>query len=292
MAICDFANLDYMIAASRPRLDPVRLTVHTAWPGPKIGPLYPGFPAKNGTFSHFYIDLAGALFQHFDTDYCARADLDGNSSSISVETADNRTEDGLTVEQLATLTRLWEWVRAAHPTIPEQLATPADPRGLAGHRLGCVGNFGTFDPEDITTWSGVQSGLRWSTARGKICPGVGKLRQLPGIVNRAPAPVAPSPEQSERNQETMNLIKTTTPWGADAHALIHETLGARALTDIEAVSYSQMGGCATVAWDVYGLLVRQAWERRAEWLAALGRSVAETVEDATARILDATKASS
>lgn len=287
--ICPFANTECLISQDRPRLSAQRLTLHTAWPGPARGPLYHGRPAANGTFAHFYIDLDGTLYQHFDTAYAARADLDGNTSSISCETADQYTEDGLNAAQLATFTALWNWVLSAHPEIPRQLATPSDPRGLAGHRLGCSGNFGQFDPNDVTTWSGDVSGLKWSTVRGKICPGAGKLAQLPAIVNATSSTPTPA-LTSEKENSAMNMIKTTTPWGTDAYALIHDQQGASGLSDIEAVAYGQLlGRFASVNWDIYQLLVRQAWERHAAYLDSLGKTFATTIDDATARIVNATK---
>lgn len=184
MALCPFANLEHLITidtAGRSHT-PVRVTGHTAWPGPKIGPLYPhGKPAPNGTYATFYIDLIGGLFQHRDTAYAARADGQGNFGSISVETADNRDNGPLNAAQLATFARLWLWLLSVHPTIPNQIARPGDLRGLAWHRLGIEGNFGPYNPGDPTTWCRAQTGAVWSTARGKTCPTDAKIRQFVAV---------------------------------------------------------------------------------------------------------------
>lgn len=184
MALCPFANLEHLItidAAGRSHT-PVRLTLHTAWPGPRRGPLYPrGRPAPNGTYATFYIDLEGTLFQHRDTSLAARADGQGNFGSISVETADNRDNGPLNDAQLRTFARLWLWVLETHPTVPNQLARPGDLRGMAWHRLGVAGNFGPYDPNDPTTWSRAQTGAVWSTARGKTCPTDAKIRQAVAV---------------------------------------------------------------------------------------------------------------
>ncbi|WP_406710987.1 N-acetylmuramoyl-L-alanine amidase [Trueperella pyogenes] len=184
MALCPFANLEHLITIDTAERShtPVRLTLHTAWPGPRKGPLYPhGRPMSNGTYAHFYIDSEGTLYQHRDTALAARADGKGNFGSISVETWDGAREQALNTAQLETFKRLWEWVLATHPTVPNQLAKPGDLRGMAWHRLGVEGNFGAYNPNDPCTWSRAQTGAVWSTARGKTCPTNPKIRQAVAV---------------------------------------------------------------------------------------------------------------
>ena len=88
----------------------------------------------------------------------------------------------------------------------------------------------------------------------------------------------------------MFMIETTTPWGTTAYALLGEVTGARALTDIEALGYAQ--GLTThgkVNFDIYNMLISQAWQRHNDFLTAMGKEVTESVEEATQRIVDATK---
>ena len=76
--------------------------------------------------------------------------------------------------------------------------------GLAWHRLGCKGNFGAYDPDNITTWSGNQSGAVWSTARGKTCPYDVRIRQIPGILaasNNAKATIDSPKEEDDMTPE-------------------------------------------------------------------------------------------
>ena len=88
----------------------------------------------------------------------------------------------------------------------------------------------------------------------------------------------------------MFVIKTFTPWNAEAYALITAHDGADALDAIRAQAYaSGLGKFTTVSWDFYGLLVREAWQRREAFLNALGKTVAESVDAATARVLDAAR---
>ena len=88
----------------------------------------------------------------------------------------------------------------------------------------------------------------------------------------------------------MYLIETTTPWGTTAYALITELSGAQALQDIEALSYANgLGSTGKVNWDMYNLLVSQAWQRYNTFMNAVGKTVTESVEEATKRVTEATK---
>ncbi|WP_279075205.1 peptidoglycan recognition protein family protein [Alloscardovia omnicolens] len=90
--------------------------------------------------------------------------------------------------------------------------------------------------------------------------------------------------------KSMYLIETTTPWGATAYALITELSGAQALQDIEALSYANgLGSTGKVNWDMYNLLVSQAWQRYNTFMEAVGKTVTESVEEATKRVTEATK---
>lgn len=102
----------------------------------------------------------------------------------------------------------------------------------------------------------------------------------------APASTTPRPVQ----EDTMQLIQTKTPWGTTAYALVTETTGARALGDQEAQAYNAMlGRFSTVPWDHYQLLVRQAWERQAQLVTALGGTVTQSIDAAVQRVINATK---
>lgn len=162
---------------------PIRMTLHTAVSN--AVDLYRGRAAPNGTYAHFYVNEHGHVYQYRDTAQAARADLNGNYGTVSVETWDGGSERPWTPAQVAALAALFDWITRAHPTIPRRMASPADTRGLAWHRLGCSGNFGAFDLADLTTWSRAQTGQVWSTARGKTCPYDTRIRQIPEIYRRA-----------------------------------------------------------------------------------------------------------
>lgn len=89
----------------------------------------------------------------------------------------------------------------------------------------------------------------------------------------------------------MLLIETITPWGATAWALITPVSGAVALDPQQAQAYNAATGyCGRVPWDHYELLVREAWQRRNDFVRALGGEVRESVDTATRKFLDAIRA--
>lgn len=108
----------------------------------------------------------------------------------------------------------------------------------------------------------------------------------------APAPGGGGATTTTNNRRSdMLLIETTTPWGATAWALITESAGAAALGAQQAQAYNAATGyCGRVPWDHYELLVREAWQRRNDFVKALGGEVRESVDTATRRFLDAVRA--
>ena len=101
---------------------------------------------------------------------------------------------------------------------------------------------------------------------------------------------AASADVNNWKDNNMFMVETTTPWGTTAYALLGEVTGARALTDIEALGYAQ--GLTTHGkgnFDIYNMLISQAWQRHNDFLTAMGKEVTESVEEATQRIVDATK---
>lgn len=95
-----------------------------------------------------------------------------------------------------------------------------------------------------------------------------------------------------RKENSMIIVQTQTPWNTTAYALIGELTGARALTDIEALTYANsIGYTGNINWDQYNLMVTQAWQRHNDFMTALGKTVSESVEEATSRVVNATKES-
>jgi hypothetical protein len=139
-----------------------------------------------GTFSHFGMDAAGAVWQWQDTRYRAAANYAGNHRIISVETADHGPpfapwtgEDvpAWTAEQVEALARLVAFLCTAHD-IPCELIpdSRAGRRGVGYHRQGIDGAY----PDHR-----VPDGEVWSTLRGKVCPGARRIAQIPRVIARA-----------------------------------------------------------------------------------------------------------
>jgi hypothetical protein len=139
----------------------------------------------SGTESHFGIGgrwgadgragLDGVVWQWQDLDRQADANLDGAHRCVSIETADNAPRAAAdilpwTPKQVASLVDLIAWLCVTFD-VPPVLVQDSRPgrRGLAFHRQG-------VDP-----WR-VSGGERWSSARGKECPGPARIRQFTGEV--------------------------------------------------------------------------------------------------------------
>lgn len=175
---------------------PVRFVLHTAVVN--ASELKPG---ATGSFWHFYVGPTGTVYQYVDTAMRAGAETyPGSVGSISVETWDGYREDAnrrpipldaygvtgwrstsdvpaWTSAQVASLAKLWAWLRKTHPTIPNRLATTSKDdgtsHGLAYHRLGVK-----LRATDTLSQTG---GVVWSSTAGKVCPGTRRMAQVPGI---------------------------------------------------------------------------------------------------------------
>lgn len=137
------------------------------------------FTPSGRPYSHFGLNGGGYGEQWQDLAYRAASDLDGNPYSISIETEDKGSFfpawsgsdvpkwTPAQVEQLVVL-MAWLCVRFG---IPPVLLTDSLPgrRGGSYHRLG-------IDP-----WR-VSGGIRYSSARGKVCPGDRRIAQLASVI--------------------------------------------------------------------------------------------------------------
>lgn len=126
--------------------------------------------------SHFYVRKDGTIEQYVDTDLVAYANAAGNSSLISVETqggVTNADREPWTPAQVAALARIVRWSADidGFPLQPMPDSRPAS-RGVGYHKLGC------------RPWV-VSGGELWSSATGKICPGAGKIAQIPQVIAQA-----------------------------------------------------------------------------------------------------------
>ena len=201
----------------------MRLTLHTAVSSARD--LYGRGKGPGGTYAHFYVGEDGTLYQYQDTAYMAQADLDGNASTISVETWDGGTERPWTPAQVATLGRLFAWIVATHSSVPDRIATPDNTAGLAWHRLGVQGNFGAFNPTNRATWSARDSRQRWTRARGKLCPWSVRIGQIDAVYQASKGEEELTPEEHNYLLNINNMLQVPGyPFGYPAAT--HNSLGA------------------------------------------------------------------
>lgn len=152
-----------------------------------------------GTESHFGVGgrwgkdgtlgLDGTVWQWQDLAHQADANLDGNPTTISIETADNaaRPIKPWTPLQCEAIAQILAWLcsREAHAECPSSWTchregiplalipdTKPGRRGIGYHRQGC-------DP-----WR-VNGGVKWSGSSGKDCPTEARIAQVPTVIARA-----------------------------------------------------------------------------------------------------------
>ncbi len=135
-----------------------------------------GYFSNASVCSHFYVRKDGTIEQYVDTKYQAPANLQGNKSLISVETQGgvrNADTEPWTAAQVEALAKICAWASKTHgiPLIQMPNSKPSSV-GVGYHKLG-------VDPYRV------DGGERWSNAYGKVCPGGGKIKQIPQVVNRA-----------------------------------------------------------------------------------------------------------
>ena len=150
----------------------------------------------SGTESHFGVGgkwgrdvaakLDGVVWQFVDTGYQADANLEGNPRIVSIETADNAPStpakiEAWTPKQFEALAQLVAHLCTAHD-IPAVLIPDSKPfrRGIGYHRQGCEHSLGVGKVPGFL----VAGGERWSTSRGKECPGPARIAQIPALIAR------------------------------------------------------------------------------------------------------------
>ena len=103
----------------------------------------------------------------------------------------------------------------------------------------------------------------------------------------APTQTTPTTTNTTTTKENSSMFLISTPLsdGSWSYALITEKSGACTLDDQQKAAYIRMLGDARgYPWDWYWLLVREAWERRNDLVAAVGKEVDEAAEEIVARL--------
>lgn len=226
-----------------------RMNLHVAVS--EAASLYGAFNRKGQPDSHFYVRrgtpdqiakrLPATLEQYVDTIYRANADLEGNDATISVETQGGVTkpnEEPWDISQLLAMANLYSWAVDVH-RLEKKMATSSQlgypSKGLSWHRLGVNGNF----PELPNIGAGRLQrggGMLYSKSRGKSCPGLAKIEQIPGIfelavfpVPKPPAPkppvVPPKPAKPNPKPATSGTLKRDGYWGTATTKDLQKVLG-------------------------------------------------------------------
>lgn len=140
--------------------------------------------------AQFSTKAGGTIFQSRDTHYRSAANLHGNHRVIAIENEDHGPAYGpwsgsdvppLTDQQIEACAKICAWAYKVHG-IPLVACPDSKPgsRGIAYHRQGIDGNFGTY------RYGGrVAGGELWSSWFGKVCPGDKRIAQIPQIITRA-----------------------------------------------------------------------------------------------------------
>jgi len=154
--------------------------------------LYSFFNNPNNADSHFYVRRDGSVEQYVDTDWRANADREGNDATISIESqggVNSPDTEQWTAAQAETMAQIYAWAVKTHGIAVSQASSSkkdSTSRGLSWHRLGIDGNFPSL-PDIRAGRNQRGGGMYYSSAFGKVCPGGGKIQQVPGIFARAQA---------------------------------------------------------------------------------------------------------
>lgn len=202
------------------------------------------FPAPA---AHFSTRNDGWIRQHRDTSVQSAANLNGNPRVISIENEDHGPAYGswsgsnvppFTAAQCEAIARICAWANQAHG-VPLGLCPDSRPgsRGIAYHRQGIDGNFGSF------AYGGrVSGGEVWSSSTGKVCPGDKRISQIINTIiprARALAGGAPleeddmTPDQSAKLDALFGAFYNTasTPHGVTVFDSLREVHDNLAVTD-------------------------------------------------------------
>lgn len=157
--------------------------------------------AKNGVCPHFFIDYYGGVEQHIDTAHMSACDYQGSNRTVSIEFGGGVGADinaGYSQAQMVAAVKLWVWLHKTHGIpLTAMKDSKSSSTGVAYHRLGVPRS--KYVSASAPGWL-IPGGEKWSTAVGKVCPGPGRIKQIPGMITDARAqakgganPPKPSP---------------------------------------------------------------------------------------------------
>lgn len=143
--------------------------------------MYSWFSNPNANASsHFHVDNDGDVEQYLDTAYMSWANTAANPRAVTIETQGDGTGPW-TKAQVVAIVKLLIWICREHNIAVRQMASSArNQTGIGWHRLGCDGNFPALP--SILAGRSQRGGESWTSARGKVCPGDDRIKQIPGII--------------------------------------------------------------------------------------------------------------
>lgn len=247
-------DTDYLSGKSMAVYNRVNLHVQAG-----TGSLYGFFNHEGRASSHFWVSYSGVVEQYVDTKLRAEADLDGNDATVSIETeggtGSNADTDKWTTQQVDAIVKLVKWILETHK-IPKKLAENSksgseSSRGISWHRLGIDGNFPSL-PDIRAGREQRGGGMHYSSSDGKLCPGGGKIQQIPGILDRINGGGGTNPEPLPPVTEQPGGLVVDGQWGKATTKALQEYLQ----TPVDGIishQYKQEGvnypGLYSAQWD-------------------------------------------
>jgi hypothetical protein len=178
--------------------------------------------------AHFSTAGSGRIMQSRDTRFRSAANLLGNHRVLAIENADHGEQfpswggsdvPVLTDAQVTACGEILAWAHREHG-IPLQLCPDSRPgsRGLAYHRQGIDGNFGSM------RFPGrVAGGEKWSSSFGKVCPGDRRIDQRPDVLAVA-KDIIGGDQMDKQQEEKLDRALAASERALEEIALVHERL--------------------------------------------------------------------
>lgn len=187
---------------TQPRIKPRAAILHSAGGGSELYGWWMN-PQSKGLESHFWIGWEGEVVQYIDTEVRADANGEANSFAVSIETASTvHATEPWNPAQIAAIVELLDWLCTEH-AIPRTRMKTKTSAGIGWHVM-----FGAPGP--------------WTKARGKVCPGPARIRQvtdtiiprladkaLAGLTDKDPFMALSDAEQRELLTNTRTLVQTS-----------------------------------------------------------------------------------
>lgn len=140
--------------------------------------------------SHFYVRRDGTVEQYVSLADRSWAQQHGNDRLISIETQGMGSGEW-TAAQVASLARLCKELAAEYGfPLRQMTSSKVTEKGIGYHALGVA-----ITAEQLKKGVSQTGGELWSSARGKVCPGPDRIKQVPSIIKQAKTGKASKPKK-------------------------------------------------------------------------------------------------